>query len=97
MATLLDYETKAGVERRGSQILVNCESEPWLICMSIQWRLSPLSDGSNSPPNTGNCKRRRREAAIAEGKKPLTTRESEGASEAPSAGAGAEPQKSTQF
>src|SRR6218665_1902543 len=32
----------------------------------------PLSDGSNSPPqNTGNCKPRRREAAIAEGKKPL--------------------------
>jgi len=35
MATLLDYETKAEVERRGSQILVNCESEPWFICMSI--------------------------------------------------------------
>jgi len=44
-----------------------------------------------------NCKRRRREAAIAEGKKPLTTRGSGGASKAPPAGSGAEPQKRTRF
>ena len=42
-------------------------------------------------------KRRRRETAIAEGKKPLTTRGPGGVSEAPPAGSGAEPQKPTQI
>ena len=50
-----------------------------------QWRLFPLEWWKQSPPtrarpSSGNCKRQRREAAIAKGKKPLPTRESEGAS-----------------
>ena len=42
-------------------------------------------------------KRRRRETAIAEGKKPLTTRESGGAHDAPPEGSGAPPQIPTQL
>src|SRR6218665_1932629 len=43
-------------------------------------------------PSRGNCKRRRREAAIAEGNKPLTTRESGERRELPSGVWGAAPE-----